>query len=141
MTAPPSFEELYSMLLNHEKRLEIYHQPSPDREAAALFVSSNHGNNNYSNDRDHGGTHARDQGRERNNSHNNRGANKGSFRGRGRGRNNKPSHYNVNVTCQICEKLGHSALTCRELHNYAQQADDLPSAFSAMSFSSPSDHT
>ncbi|KAK1361674.1 hypothetical protein POM88_046148 [Heracleum sosnowskyi] len=29
MSTPPSFEELYSMLLNREKRLEIYHQPSP----------------------------------------------------------------------------------------------------------------
>ncbi|KAL8155704.1 hypothetical protein AgCh_000924 [Apium graveolens] len=35
----------------------------------------------------------------------------------------------------ICGKIGHSALPCCDRHNYAQQADDLPTAFSAMSLS------
>lgn len=130
------------MLLNGEKRLEIYHKPSPQREAAALLVS---------NTRTHGAPTpreqrsfiTRDQGRGRNSYHNydnNRSGNRGFYRGRGRGRSNRLSHF-ANTTCEICNKVGLSALTCRERHNYAQEPDDLPAAFSALGFSPPSGNT
>ncbi|KAK1368715.1 hypothetical protein POM88_034807 [Heracleum sosnowskyi] len=141
MSTPPSFEELYSMLLNREKRLEIYHQPSPQREAAALFVSNTRTHGILPTPHDQGGFVTRDPGRGRNNyqnSYNNRSSNRGFYRGRGRGRSNRPPYF-ANTTCQICNKVGHSALTCCERHNYAQQPDDLPAAFSAMSFSPPSE--
>jgi hypothetical protein len=41
MSTPPSFEELYSMLLNREKRLEVYHSPSSTQSTTALFTTSN----------------------------------------------------------------------------------------------------
>ncbi|KAF5198851.1 hypothetical protein FRX31_011562 [Thalictrum thalictroides] len=66
MCSPPSFEKLYSMLLNREKHLEIYHQPQSDRETNALFVSNNRG---------HGRSNSRCRGNGR-----------GSYRGRGTGR-------------------------------------------------------
>lgn len=47
MSTPPSLEELYSMLLNHENHLDIYHQPSPDRKVAALFIYSKSRNCNF----------------------------------------------------------------------------------------------
>lgn len=40
MPTTPLFEELYSMLLNREKGLEVYHRPSQDHSATALLPSN-----------------------------------------------------------------------------------------------------
>ncbi|KAK0584750.1 hypothetical protein LWI29_017933 [Acer saccharum] len=132
MSTPPSFEELYSMLLNREKRLEVYHNPSSTQSTAALFTTSNRAANRGN---------GRDNGRGR-----------GNFRGRGNGRGNgrRNSHsYNQSpktsqdslIKCQICNKPGHGALTCRHRANYSYQPDDVPTAFSAMSLQSSYDPT
>lgn len=41
MSTTPSFEERKSMLLNREKRLEVYHHTSQDRSTTALLASNN----------------------------------------------------------------------------------------------------
>lgn len=132
---------LLKSCINRKKCLEIYHQPSTQCEAVALLLSNTrtHG---ASTSRYQGGFITHDQGRVRknyHNSYNNRTGNRGFYHVRG-GRSNRLSQF-ANNTCQICNKVGHSALTCRERHNYAQQPDDLPAAFSVMSFSLPSGST
>lgn len=50
MSTTPSFEERKSMLLNREKRLEVYHHTSQDRSTTALLASNNRdANRGYNN--------------------------------------------------------------------------------------------
>lgn len=128
MSNPPSFEDLYSMLLNREKRLEIYHQLNADHETTSFFTSNNRGQGRSS-------THGRGNGRNHysnSNYHNNRGHGRGSYKSRGNGRGSSStshqfsnSNSNHTVVCQLCDKVGHSATQCRKFQSSIQQDDDL----------------
>ncbi|KAF6137191.1 hypothetical protein GIB67_030955 [Kingdonia uniflora] len=39
MSSTPTFEGLYSMFANREKRLEVFYQPTVDRSTTALYVA------------------------------------------------------------------------------------------------------
>lgn len=92
-----TLQEVFSLLLNHESRLEQLNTVSfvPEQDTNAIhdnFVQTN-------NKRQGGGNF---------HSMNTRGGSRGRGRGRthyGKGGNNRP-------TCQICGKYGHSASTC-----------------------------
>ncbi|KAL5705543.1 hypothetical protein ACHQM5_023836 [Ranunculus cassubicifolius] len=124
MSTVPSIEEIYSMLLNREKRLEVYHT-SAHTSTTALLASNNRPNERYN----------------QNNRNNNRGTSprRGNHRGRGgRGSGRGSSyHYQQNPipVCQLCDKPGHYARTCRSYSISLSQQDDLPTAFSAMNMS------
>ncbi|KAK0597068.1 hypothetical protein LWI29_021511 [Acer saccharum] len=135
MSAPPSFEEIYSMLLNREKRLEVYHSPSPNQSTTAFFTSGNRSVNQGTNNCGHS-----------------RGINRGrsssrGYRANGRGLGGRTTNSHIQpakssqdsfIVCRICTKPGHGALTCRHRANFSYQPDDLPAAFSAMNLSNQS---
>ncbi|KAK0602720.1 hypothetical protein LWI29_036303 [Acer saccharum] len=142
MSAPPSFEEIYSMLLNREKRLEVYHSPSPNQSTTAFFTSGNRSVNQGTNNRGH----SRGINRGRSSSRGYR-ANGRGHRANGRGHGGRTTNSHIqpakssqdsSIVCQICTKPGHGALTCCHRANFSYQPDDLPAAFSAMNLSNQS---
>ncbi|KAI9185046.1 hypothetical protein LWI28_003659 [Acer negundo] len=135
MSAPPSFEELYSMLLNWEKRLEVYRSPSPNQSTTAFFTSGNRSINQGTNS--HG--HSCGINRGRNSSR--------GYHAKGRGHGGRTTNSHIQpakssqesaIVCQVCTKPGHGALTCRHRANFSYQPDDLPSVFSSMNLSNQS---
>ncbi|KAL5718552.1 hypothetical protein ACHQM5_011441 [Ranunculus cassubicifolius] len=142
MATVPSTEELYNMLLNREKRLEVYHI-SAHTSTTSVLASNNRGfqnNRGSHNNRGRANSGKGNQARGRGNS--NRGNQNRTNYGRGYGRDasnyghSQGSHYIV--VCQICFKPGHSALACNQYpSNNAPQPDDFPTAFFAMSMSTP----
>ncbi|ERN11045.1 hypothetical protein AMTR_s00024p00088110 [Amborella trichopoda] len=142
----PSFEALYNMLLNHEKRLEQYHYSTNENIGFAFFTARGRGGNRACG-------HGRGGGREHDtqtrlggftqtrlggSSHASRGRGTFAFNTRG-----TPAPLECSfIICQICNKAGYNALHCRQHHNFTYQPDDFPSAFFAMNFSTdPYDST
>uniref|UniRef100_A0A2N9GP72 Reverse transcriptase Ty1/copia-type domain-containing protein n=1 Tax=Fagus sylvatica TaxID=28930 RepID=A0A2N9GP72_FAGSY len=99
-----TLDELYGDFLSHELRL-AQHQPSVDLSLA----SANFTNRSSSNRGGRGGRSphpptSSNSGRSFNSNQHRQ------YRGRGRGRG--PSNNTSRPTCQVCHKLGHTALTC-----------------------------
>lgn len=124
MVNPPAFEDLYHLLLNREKRLEVYHKICSPR-STALCTTNNCGHGRSNRGRGHGSTSQR-------------GGNSGSNRGSNSNKSSLDSNEEIRnyppIICQICNKSGLSALKCRQRHNFSYQPDDLPTTFSAMNF-------
>ncbi|RZC91800.1 hypothetical protein C5167_027865 [Papaver somniferum] len=139
---PPSLE-LYALLLQQEIRVEHdnLHRLPPENNAAAFVArqfNPYRNNNNNSNQR---------AGRSYQHPANGRGRGNGSS-GRGRSFNQHPASSSrsilsapptdkpVRVSCQVCNKPGHTALQCHNRFNQAYQPNDLPQSFAAMQLAS-----
>ncbi|KAF8398674.1 hypothetical protein HHK36_014529 [Tetracentron sinense] len=118
---PINFEDLFGQLLTFEMRLDSHTTtPTLEQPSTAFFTNRS--------------THSRAQGR---------GGSRGSsyFRGRGRGRNHggranpsnnhstKPSNA---PSCQICNRVGHSALDCFHRLDLSFQGRQSPPKLQAM---------
>lgn len=108
----------------------MYHAATIVGSTTAMLAQNNRGRGNYgrgntSRGREYSGRGF--QGRTNNNY-------RSSVRGSSHSYNSHGSQ--ASIVCQICNKAGHSALTCIQYRpNNTPPIDDLPSAFSAMSMS------
>uniref|UniRef100_A0A2N9J5B9 Integrase catalytic domain-containing protein n=1 Tax=Fagus sylvatica TaxID=28930 RepID=A0A2N9J5B9_FAGSY len=124
---PPSIDELYGHLLNHELRLE-HHTPTVDLSVASANVATN---NRFSRGNGRGGGRS---------PHNGNGRGSPNFngskhfspnnRGRGRGRNSANGPRSV---CQVCNRPGHVALHCYHRFDnsyYSEQSAQMQAYYS-----------
>lgn len=110
-----SFEELYSILLSHQVRLEQHATNEAQvTYEANMAIKHNKCRMNEKN-KDQGKGYNLNQGSR--NSYGGRGSNKNSFRERGKGRykGNKIVLKPI-ITCQICFKVGHTTDECWYKH-------------------------
>jgi hypothetical protein len=118
---PLSLEDLYAHLLTHEMHLEHNLQ-----SAEAPFPSANVAARSYA--PKHKGTFRGPSG-SMSNTHNSHffNYNNGPHRGHGRGKgpsSHSPSGTSPKLVCQVCNKPGHTALSCYHWFDYSYQKDN-----------------
>lgn len=130
---PPTFNDVVSEVTGYHTRLQSYESPADVTPFTAFQTQRS--NNNNGGQRGRGGYPGR---------FGNRGRGGYSTRGRGFSQQVNSSRWdqsqsrdNNRPVCQICGRIGHSALKCWNRFDNAYQSDDIPKALAAFQVADP----
>uniref|UniRef100_A0A1J3HPK9 Uncharacterized protein n=1 Tax=Noccaea caerulescens TaxID=107243 RepID=A0A1J3HPK9_NOCCA len=134
---PPTFNDVVSEISGFHTQLQSYETPEEVTPFTAFQVQKS----NYS----HPGQRGRGHSSSRFGS---RGRGGFSTRGRGFSQQVNPAGWNQSLSsdgnqnnrpmCQICGRMGHTALKCWNMFDHAYQSDDVPKALAALHISDDS---
>lgn len=126
---------VHGLLLNMEMRIARHRSSTAghsEQTNTALFTPKNGNTNNSGRNGGRFSNHGRGRGRGHNGHNGGRSSNNSNKNANSAGTSSTPTRGPPRISCQICNRVGHSAIDCYHRMDYAYQGRNPPSRLTAM---------